>query len=80
MDRSTSSGFSGSKVIVQGTRSYAGYTVQVIAKNENYIARLLNEDGSTGTVLAVTPDLITIIDTDTGEYISTLPLLNAHPF
>ena len=70
MDRTTSSGFSGSKVIVQGTGSYTTYTVQVVAKNENYIARLLNDDGSTGTILAVTPDLITIIDTDTGEYIS----------
>ena len=67
VDRSTSSGFSGSKVIVQGTGSFAGYTVQVLAKNENYIARLLNQDGSAGAILAVTPDLITIVDTDTGE-------------
>lgn len=57
-----------------------GYTVQVVAKNENYIARLLNQDGSIGTILAVTPDLITIIDTDTGEHWYTCHsyLLSSH--
>ena len=38
----------------------------MIAKNENLIARRLNSNGCIGDVLAVTPDLITIIDSDTG--------------
>ena len=38
----------------------------MIAKNENLIARRLNSNGCVGDVLAVTPDLITIIDSDTG--------------
>lgn len=45
--------------------------VQVNAKNENLIAReicVCNENGDKklGQVLAVTPDLITLVDTDTG--------------
>ncbi len=38
----------------------------ILVKNENLVAYELNSDGNKGKVLAVTPDLITIVDSDSG--------------
>ena len=52
---------------MEGLDDYAGYQLRVLAKNENYIAQRV-VDGRHGEVLAVTPDLICIIDSDNGQY------------
>ena len=69
MDRILKGGFNEVVAVVEGLDKYAGYQVKVLAKNENYIAQ--SQDMSSGTpvdgpVLACTPDLICIMDSDTG--------------
>ena len=65
MQRSTSGGFSSVEVVVEGLDEYAGHQLRVLAKNENYIAQRVS-NGENLEVLACTPDLISIIDSDTG--------------
>ena len=44
------------------------FTIQINAKNENLIAREVNDDESPGRTLATTPDLITVVDSDSGLF------------
>ena len=44
------------------------FTIQINAKNENLIARVVNDDESPGRILATTPDLITVVDSDSGLF------------
>ena len=53
-------------MVVEGLDEYAACKVQILAKNENYIARDFNAGSGDTSVLACTPDLISIIDSDTG--------------
>lgn len=51
-----------------GLDRYAGHQVRVRAKNEYYVAERMNQRGErVEDVLACTPDLITIVDSDTGR-------------
>ena len=70
MDCITEAGFSRLVAVVEGLEDYAGGLIKIYAKNENYIAQELEKSGSKlvdGVVLASTPDLICVIDSDTGE-------------
>jgi len=53
-------------MMMGGFESAPGRQLRVLAKNENYIAQQL-VDGTPGKLLACTPDLISIIDSDSGE-------------
>lgn len=63
--RRTESGFARGTVRVSGVDDYAGRTLEIGFQNEFLIAR----DGE--QVLTTTPDLITILDAETGEPITT---------
>ena len=69
VDCVTAGGFSKLVAVVEGLEDYAGAQVKILAKNENYIAQEVDVSGSKpvdGVVLACTPDLICVIDSDTG--------------
>ena len=67
MDRSSAHGFTGSLVSIEGLGQFAGHVIRVTAKNENLLAQQVLPNGTIGQLLACTPDLIAIIDSDTGE-------------
>ena len=69
MVRVTEGGFGRLEAIVEGLDMYRGHKVKVIAKNENYVVRYVesSDDFSTdGAVMACTPDLICIVDSESG--------------
>lgn len=65
VERRTETGFARGEATIQGTGSYAGGTLKIRFQNEFLIA------ARDGEVLATTPDLITILDAETGEPITT---------
>ncbi|XP_006811540.1 uncharacterized protein LOC100376092 [Saccoglossus kowalevskii] len=60
--------FSKAKVIIDGYNAYAGQSLRVECRNENLTATLHCMTGES-KVVACVPDLIAIVDTDTGEAI-----------
>lgn len=71
----TEAGFGRLEAVVEGTDDYRGHKVKVLAKNENYIVRYLEDGGEeedTGAVMAVTPDLICIVHSNTGTVCRTV--------
>jgi DUF917 family protein len=66
VERRLVGGFARGVVQIQGTDGHAGQRLQIDFQNENLIAR--RDDGS---VLAVVPDLICIVDADSAEPITT---------
>ena len=72
--RVTEGGFGRVEAIVEGLDSYRGHKVKVLAKNENYLVRCVEGteagagSGNDGAVLACTPDLICVVDSETGMY------------
>ena len=71
--RVTEGGFGCLEAVVEGLDTYRGYKVRVLAKNENYLVRRMRshsgdggEADSEGVVVACTPDLICIVDSETG--------------
>jgi DUF917 family protein len=65
VERRTESGFTRGSVTIEGTGADRGRLVRVEVQNENLVVL---EDGA---VTASVPDLITIVDAETGEAIST---------
>ncbi len=65
VERKTSAGFARGKMTIAGLAKDAGANLTVEFQNENLIAT------RSGTVLASVPDLITVVDADTGEPITT---------
>lgn len=63
--RRTETGFARGEAAITGVDAYDGQTLRVAFQNEFLIARVDSE------VLAMTPDLITILDAETGEPITT---------
>ena len=47
--------------------TFTGYQLRITVKNDNLLAHKLLRIDSVGKLLAGTPDLITIINTDTGK-------------
>ena len=63
----TQGGFGRLEAVVEGLDLYRGHKVKVLAKNENYIVRYMEgEEEDEGAVMACTPDLICVVDSDTG--------------
>lgn len=65
IDRSTAGGFTRGSVTIEGIREQRGRMIRVEIQNENLV---VIEDG---VVLVSVPDLVTILDSETGEAIST---------
>lgn len=65
INRRTETGFARGTAMVEGHGDYEGRTLQIDFQNEFLIAR----EG--GSALATTPDLITILDAETGHAITT---------
>ena len=63
--RRTVGGFARGEAVIEGTDAHAGERCRVEFQNEFLVAR------TDARVLATTPDLITILDADTGEPITT---------
>ncbi|HYH11492.1 MAG TPA: DUF917 domain-containing protein [Thermomicrobiales bacterium] len=66
VERRMTGGFARGVVVLEGTEACGGQSLRVDFQNENLIARV---DG--GEVLAVVPDLICLIDSDTGAPLTT---------
>ena len=65
VDRRTVGGFARGAARIVGTGAYADHTLQLDFQNEFLAARVGDE------MLATTPDLITVLDAETGEPITT---------
>jgi uncharacterized protein len=65
VDRRTTGGFVRGSVVIEGLRNDAGRLLRIEIQNENLVAL---EDGS---VRASVPDIITVLDTQTAEAITT---------
>lgn len=65
LDRRTAAGFARGSVVIEGLGDYRGDLVRVEIQNENLIAF------RDGKVLASVPDLITVLDSQTGTAIPT---------
>jgi DUF917 family protein len=63
--RWTTGGFARGRLEVEGFDTHKGQTLQIEFQNENLIAR------ANGDVIATVPDLICIVDSETGRPIST---------
>lgn len=69
VDRKIDGGFSKVVVLVEGLEKFTGCHVEVQAKNENYVAERVDPSSSASgsrQLLACTPDLISIVDSDRG--------------
>jgi DUF917 family protein len=66
VERRMTGGFARGVVVMEGFGDFAGRRLRVDFQNENLIAR----DGA-GAVLAVVPDLICLVDSDTGAPLTT---------
>ncbi len=65
VERRTETGFARGEAAIAGTGEWEGRTLRIAFQNEFLIARAGDD------VLATTPDLITILDAETGEPITT---------
>ena len=80
LDRVLDAGFNSVVTVVEGLDEFSGHQVKLIAKNEFYIARIVGGTGrvvTDGPVLACTPDLICVIDSDKGIYAGIHVLVRA---
>ena len=63
METESNGGFTQNSCDIQGLDEYEGYFVQIIAKNENYIAWKVDSDGKKKEkILATIPDIISILN------------------
>ncbi|MCS7221465.1 MAG: DUF917 domain-containing protein [Anaerolineae bacterium] len=75
--RRTTGGFARGTATIAGVESYAGQEMVIEFQNENLIAQVRQRDQGTGAqqsdgeIRATVPDLICIVDDDTGEPITT---------
>lgn len=70
MSRGTEGGFNRGKLSVEGSGKFSELTLGIEFQNENYVAYFIKSDG-TRDILATVPDLISLVDEDTGEPIAT---------
>ncbi|SMY09861.1 DUF917 domain-containing protein [Flavimaricola marinus] len=66
VDRKTTGGFARGKAVIEGLEGYAGQTMHLHFQNEFLVA-----ETDDGTLLASTPDLICLLDLETGLPITT---------
>ncbi|XP_028393299.1 uncharacterized protein LOC114517702 [Dendronephthya gigantea] len=70
VERKTDGGFNKGTVRVEGLSQYTGLSARVFVQNENIIVENISS-GDKKEILATVPDLISILDTETGESIPT---------
>jgi len=63
--RRTEKGFARGEAVMEGVDDYASQTLELHFQNENLVAKV------DGEILVSVPDLITVLDTETGEPITT---------
>ena len=71
----TKGAFSWGGLKVEGSTQFSGMELNIEFQNENYAAFTFNPDGSKNFLTTV-PDLISSVDEDTGEPISTEEVRN----
>lgn len=70
VDRRTSGGFARGNCVITGLGDAADQAVRIDFQNEHLIARRL-PGGEPGEIMATTPDLIVVLDSETGTPITT---------
>jgi DUF917 family protein len=73
VERRTEGGFAVGEATIDGTDDYEGRTLQLDFQNENLVARDSEEE-----IVASVPDLITVLDGETGDPITTEGLKYGH--
>lgn len=68
--RVTKGAFTMGSLTVEGSMRFSGVELSIEFQNENYVAFTSNPDGSKN-ILATVPDLISLVDEDTGQPITT---------
>lgn len=68
--RVTRGAFNWGSLTIEGSAQFNGVNLGIEFQNENYVAFTLNADGSKN-ILATVPDLISLVDEDTGEPVTT---------
>lgn len=76
MDRKSGAGFTKVVSVVEGLESFAGHQVRIQAKNENYVAERVCPNNT--EILACTPDLISIVDSNTGTCTCACTYMHVH--
>ncbi|XP_066282728.1 uncharacterized protein [Branchiostoma lanceolatum] len=67
VQRTTTAGFARGVLKVEGSGDFLGQTLKIDFQNENLVARFLSDN----KVVACVPDLITVVDADSGTPIAT---------
>ncbi|XP_064601180.1 LOW QUALITY PROTEIN: uncharacterized protein LOC135467341 [Liolophura sinensis] len=67
VSREVTGGFNRGVMVIEGLGEYAGQEVAIDFQNENLVARSKHDN----TILACTPDLITCVDAESGEPVTT---------
>ena len=70
MSRVTEGGFNRGRLSIEGSGNFSDSTLSIEFQNENYVAFFIRPDG-TRDILATVPDLISLVDEDTGEPVAT---------
>ena len=70
MRRETKGAFNWGSLKIEGSARFSGFELGVEFQNENYVAFTTSPDGSKN-ILATVPDLISLVDEDRGEPITT---------
>lgn len=70
VSRGTEGGFNRGRLSVEGSGKFSELTLGIEFQNENYVAFFIKSDG-TRDILATVPDLISLVDEDTGEPVAT---------
>ncbi|KAL9952326.1 hypothetical protein ACROYT_G039563 [Oculina patagonica] len=68
--RATEGGFNKGSLSIEGSGKFSDVILGIEFQNENYVAFISKPDGSRN-ILATVPDLISLVDEDTGEPITT---------
>lgn len=70
VSRETEGGFNRGRLSIEGSGKFSDLTLGIEFQNENYVAFFIRSDG-TRDILATVPDLISLVDEDTGEPVAT---------
>ena len=70
MSRVTEGAFNKGRLTIEGSSRFSGVNLEIEFQNENYVAFTSNPDGSKN-ILATVPDLISLVEEDTGEPVTT---------
>ena len=70
VSRVTKGAFNRGSLTIEGSGKFSDVTLGIEFQNENYVAFITKPDGSRD-ILATVPDLISLVDEDTGQPITT---------